>query len=59
MVMNNIMYGKEDINSNQYIPFIWEIFGLDDKSQNIMEISLCTIVTIPLRVQRIIIGYGT
>ena len=32
MVMNNIMNGKKDINSNRYISFIWEILGLDDKS---------------------------
>ena len=32
MVMNNITYGNKDINSNWYIPFIWKILGLDDKS---------------------------
>ena len=53
MVMNNIMYGNEDIKSNWYISFIWKIPGLDEKSQNIMEISLSMIVIIPHGVQGI------
>ena len=51
--MNNIMYGNENIDSNWYISFIWEILGFDDESQNTMEITLSAIVTIPLGVQRI------
>ena len=47
------MYENEEINSNWYISFIQKILGIDDKSQNVMEISLSMIVIFSLGVQGI------
>ena len=52
MVMNNITYGKEDINSNWYILLIWEILGFDDKLEYYGN-QLSAIVINPYRVRGI------
>ena len=53
MVVNSAMYANEDIHSNWYNPCYQKEIGLDDKSQNLMKISLNVIIIFPIGVQRI------